>query len=168
MHYLKNNRGFTLVEIIVVIAIIGILSSIAIIKATEQVEYARGAKIVADMKILEDAVALYYLDHGTIPETIVGMSTDGFSPNLDKNDLVPNYIVQWPEAPIGNLRFKCPDGKIRVYNVEKLNGSGKRNYYAWNSQKYPMNQQITFLQNTAQQYLDGTGKQKPDETYDIE
>ena len=167
MKYFKDNYGFTLIEIMIVIAIVSILSGIVIIKTNEQVEYARGAKIVADMKIIENAVALYYLDNGNIPKTIVGMTTDVFSPNLHKHDLVPNYIVQWSEAPIGNLRFKCPDGKVRVYNVEKLNNSGKRNYYAWNSQKAPMDQQVTFLQNTAQQYLTGEGKQKPDETYDI-
>lgn len=57
---LVNRKGFTLVELLVVVAIIGILAAIAIPKFTSASETARGAKIVADLRTLDSAAELYY------------------------------------------------------------------------------------------------------------
>jgi prepilin-type N-terminal cleavage/methylation domain-containing protein len=54
----KNQKGFTLVELVVVIAIIGILAAIAVPKFTEVSESARGARIAADLRTIDSAIAL--------------------------------------------------------------------------------------------------------------
>lgn len=60
----KNNKGFTLVELVVVIAIIGILAGIAIPMYTDATATARGARIIADMRTLQSAYTMYVAKEG--------------------------------------------------------------------------------------------------------
>ena len=55
---LSNRKGFTLVELLVVISIIGILSAIAVPKFTSANESARGAKMQADLRTIDSAIAV--------------------------------------------------------------------------------------------------------------
>jgi prepilin-type N-terminal cleavage/methylation domain-containing protein len=59
MKSLKSNKGFTLIELVVVIAILGILAGIAIPRFMDATATARGAKIVADLRTIDSAVMIY-------------------------------------------------------------------------------------------------------------
>ncbi|WP_306288580.1 type II secretion system protein [Phascolarctobacterium faecium] len=66
-NFIKNQKGFTLVELVVVIAILGILAGIAIPRFMSATETARGAKTVADLRTLESAAVMYYAKTGVVP-----------------------------------------------------------------------------------------------------
>lgn len=66
-NFIKNKKGFTLVELVVVIAILGILAGIAIPRFMSATETARGAKTVADLRTLESAAVMYYAKTGVVP-----------------------------------------------------------------------------------------------------
>ncbi|MHC1718751.1 MAG: competence type IV pilus major pilin ComGC [Acidaminococcaceae bacterium] len=77
MKFFKNKKGFTLVELVVVIAILGILAGIAIPRFMDATASARGSKIVADMRTIESAESMNYAKNGSYVD-LSGLVTNGF------------------------------------------------------------------------------------------
>ena len=59
---INNKKGFTLVELVVVISILGVLASIAVPKLTKQTEAAEKAVCDANRKSIESVILLHNLD----------------------------------------------------------------------------------------------------------
>ena len=57
--FIKNKKGFTLIELVVVIAILGILAGIAIPRFMNSRASAQGAKLLADLRALDSAITVY-------------------------------------------------------------------------------------------------------------
>ena len=57
---LSNRKGFTLVELLVVVAIIGVLAAIAIPRFTDATASSNGAKLQADLRTIDSAIMIYY------------------------------------------------------------------------------------------------------------
>lgn len=83
----KPQSGFTLVELVVVIAILGILAGIAIPRFLIANATARGSKIIADLNTCESAINIYYAKNSSFPES--------------KDEVLGSFLSSWPNAPIG-------------------------------------------------------------------
>ncbi len=71
-------KGFTLVELLIVIVVIGVLASMMMLSSTEAVTSAKATKIVSDMKLLQRAALAWYLDnYQRIKLTNNGFKIDG-------------------------------------------------------------------------------------------
>lgn len=66
----KNNRGFTILEMMTVIAIIGILASIAAPSFQRSVIRAKEASLRNSLFVFRDVLDQYYTDHGNYPESL--------------------------------------------------------------------------------------------------
>ena len=67
---LKNQRGFTLMEMLVVIGIIGVLAAVAVPRFTNAVAMANTARIQSDLQVLNTAIVMYKTEKGTDPAKI--------------------------------------------------------------------------------------------------
>ena len=94
MKFFKDKKGFTLVELVVVIAILGILGGIAIPRFMDATASARGAKIIADMRTIDSAIMMYSAKTGTAAADVALSNTEGAP-------LVPDYLAAWPVPPSG-------------------------------------------------------------------
>ena len=67
---LKNQRGFTLLEMLIVISIVGVLATVAVPRFMNAVALANTARIQSDLQVLNAAVVMYQTEKGTNPTKI--------------------------------------------------------------------------------------------------
>ena len=73
MNTRRGQRGFTLVEIMVVVVILGVLAAIIVPKFMSRPDEAKATKAKVDIKSLEEALGLFKLDNGFYPSTEQGL-----------------------------------------------------------------------------------------------
>lgn len=76
---LRKTFGFTLIEILVVIAIIGILASVVLVGLNEARAKARDSERVQTLRAFKTALELYYADYGKYPNDGASVPLAGFS-----------------------------------------------------------------------------------------
>ena len=89
---LRTTGGFTLIELMVVMIILGLLAAIVTPRVVGVSDHARYEQARAQMRILEDALKLYRLDNGRYPSTEQGLQALVHRPTTG---IIP---PRWPEG----------------------------------------------------------------------
>lgn len=100
-----SNRGFTLIEIMVVVVILGILASMIVPKIMGRPEQAKIVKAKQDILAIENALDLYKLDNSTYPTNDQGLSALVSKPTTDPipdNWKSGGYLKAIPVDPWGH------------------------------------------------------------------
>ena len=101
MHRYLKQRGFTLLEILVVVVILGILASLVLPNFLGRTDQARTIAARHDIQTLVGVLKLYKLDNGFFPSTAQGLQALVTKPDSDpvpRNWKQP-YIEQLPKDP---------------------------------------------------------------------
>jgi general secretion pathway protein G len=118
----STEAGFTLIEIMVVIAIIGILATLIVPKIMGRPDEARMIAAKQDVGTIVQALKLYRLDIGRYPTTDQGLKALVERPTsepIPQNWKMGGYLDSLPKDPWGNVyQFANPgtNGEIDVYS----------------------------------------------------
>ena len=67
---LGNQKGFTLLELLIVMSIAGVLAMVAVPRFTGAVALANTTKVQSDLNVLNSAIVLYEAEHGSYPSNL--------------------------------------------------------------------------------------------------
>ena len=125
MYYQSNSRtaGFTLIEVMVVVVILGILAAVLVPKVMDRPDEARKVKASQDIRALEAALNLYKLDNYDYPSTDQGLEALVSQPGIPPepaNWKEGGYIDRLPVDPWQQpYQFLSPgaQGSIDIYST---------------------------------------------------
>lgn len=119
-------RGFTLLEIMVVVAIIAILSTVVVVNLVGKVDDAKVARAQGDIQSLTSALQLYKLDNGQYPSTQQGL--EALMQRPSGNPPAPNwkpYVSKLPADPWGQPYQYLSPGQRGDFDVYSMGGDSK-------------------------------------------
>ncbi|WP_296922922.1 prepilin-type N-terminal cleavage/methylation domain-containing protein [uncultured Megamonas sp.] len=125
-----NEDGFTLIEMMIVVAIIAILTAIALPKFNESLAMANTSRVQADLQSLDTAISMYKVQNNKAPQNISDLS---------------EYI------DVDNV--KAPTGDVYVNGVLTANETGEN--YSLNSDKT----NATFMGKTRVEFGKNSGNE---------
>lgn len=131
----SRNSGFSLVEILVVLVIMGLLISVVAPTVLNRADDARVQKVHADFKAIETALKIYRLDNYVYPTTEQGLEALVEASSLDpepRNFKKGGYLSELPLDPWGRpYLYLSPgeNGEIDLYSLgaDGLSGGEEQN-----------------------------------------
>jgi len=135
----KSNKGFTLVEILIVVIILGILASLVVAQFTNMRGNTSDTALKDNLRWMRSAVFLYQAEHGALPSlasfegqmTQYTDMTGNVSATKDATYKLGSYMYSVPELPVGTQK-----GKTAVTGTTYAAGYGWR-YDATNGTVFP-------------------------------
>jgi general secretion pathway protein G len=121
----KQQEGFTLIEIMVVILILGLLATIVVQSLRGATDKAKRTKAMADIAELKTALDRYYIDNGSYPTSDQGLQALVSPPSQGGGAADPpsdGYVRRVPNDPWNNPYVYQSDGN--TYTLKSLGADG--------------------------------------------
>lgn len=125
--YAPRQRGFTLIEIMVVVIIIGLLAAIIGPQVMGRVDDAKVTKVHSDLQAIESGLTLYRLDNFRYPTTEQGLRAlveKPSDPNV-RNWKAGGYLKRLNKDPWGNDYQYASPGQRGEFDVYSLGADGQ-------------------------------------------
>jgi general secretion pathway protein G len=123
-----DERGFTLIEIMVVVIIIGLLAAVIVPQVIDKVDQARITKAKSDIQGLETALQMYRLDNSKYPTTDQGLQalmTQPTDPTV-RHWRVGGYLQRISKDPWGvEYQYQNPGTHGKEYDLYTLGADGQ-------------------------------------------
>ncbi len=125
---MRRNTGFTLIELMVVVLIIGVLAALIVPNVVGRADDAKVAAAKQDVASLMQALKLYRLDNGRFPSGEQGLAALTTKPTVEP--IPPNwktggYIERLPKDPWGNTYHYANPGVHAEVDVMSYGSDGK-------------------------------------------
>ena len=116
MKLIRREAGFTIIELLVVLALISILATMGMAQYRNGQIHAREAVLKTDLFDLRDAIDQYYADKGMYPTTLDALVTDGYIRKIPV-DPITNAADTWQTVP-SEPDPNNPTASVGVYDVK--------------------------------------------------
>lgn len=121
-----RQHGFTLIEIMVVVVILGILAGIVVPKLMQRPDDARIVKAQQDIRVLESSLKLYRLDNFNYPSTDQGLESLVQKPSTPPEPANwKSYVERLPMDPWGKPYQYLSPGQQGDYDIYSLGADGQ-------------------------------------------
>jgi len=120
-----RKTGFTLIELMIVVVILGLLATIIMPRILSRPEQARRVKAKIDIRNIESTLALFKTDTGRFPTTSEGLEVLVSNPGIEgwNSD---GYLDKVPSDPWGNRYiYICPGIQSKDYDLESYGKDGE-------------------------------------------
>jgi len=118
-------RGFTLIELMIVVVILGLLATTVMPKILSKPDQARRTKAMVDIRSVQQALAVFKTDTGRLPTTAEGLQVLVANPGLKGYD-PDGYLEKVPTDPWGNRYvYISPGLHSKDYDLESLGKDGE-------------------------------------------
>lgn len=128
-HKVSKQSGFSLVEILVVLVIMGLLVSIVAPKVLGRADEARIHKARADFKSVATALKMYRLDNFVYPSSEQGLQALVSKPSLEpaaRQWRDGGYLEELPLDPWGRAYLYLSPGEEKPFDIYSLGADGVR------------------------------------------
>jgi general secretion pathway protein G len=112
----RFDRGFTLIELTVVMALLMILAGMGIAQYRNSVAHAREAVLKQDLFGMRDAIDQYYADKGQYPGTIDALVSDGYMRKIPEDPFTKSSTT-WQTVP-AEPDPNNPTAEAGIYDVK--------------------------------------------------
>lgn len=129
----RRQQGFTLLEIMIVIVILGVLASLVVPNLLANKDKADQQKAISDISALEQSLDMYRLDNSLYPNTDQGLDSLVSKPSSSPEPRAyrqGGYIKRLPEDPWGNeYQYVSPGehGSVDIFTLGADNQEGGEN-----------------------------------------
>jgi general secretion pathway protein G len=124
----KRSAGFTLIEIMVVVVIIGLLAAVILPNVFGNVEKAQINKAKSDIRAIESALTMFKLDNFKYPSTDMGLQalvTKPADPSI-RNFPPEGYLKRVSNDPWGNpYQYVFPGNRGTQYDIWSFGADGQ-------------------------------------------
>ena len=123
----EHKKGFTLIELMAVIVILGILTTIVVVNVTPFLQRANYEKVRVDLAQIDKALETYRFQHYSYPttdqslEALIVAPQDIRNPNLFPPD---GYLSSFPQDPWGNDYLYLFPGQYSKYDLFTYGADG--------------------------------------------
>jgi general secretion pathway protein G len=128
----KQNAGFTLIELMIVMAIIGVLAVVAVPKFVSAIKAAREAVLKEDLHVLRSAIDSYTMDKQKAPQSLDDLVQDGYLKSIPEDPMTHSKDTWVTATSDAMYSLDQTDAGIDdIHSGSEDTGSDGQSYSSW-------------------------------------
>ena len=129
----QSEAGFTRVELMIVMLIIGVLAAIAVPSYTASIRNAREATFRTDLQVMREAIDSYTMDKEKAPQSLDDLVQNGYLKEIPRDPMTQSnttWVTDQAEA-LQSVDQQPGDGIANVHSGSTQTGSDGKPYSEW-------------------------------------